>query len=815
MAPKWMPEEDAVLKNIYENNSKAIILSTINKPWTTICRRARRLNLHRAKHLIDEDRKIRKGPPKDSCSPEEKALLQEIFEHNSKSFILSKFKPYNRSWQSICRFAKMLGLKRDRELFLQEMAKASQKGADSIKWPQNEIDILKKIYTSNNKNEIMNQLPNRSWLSIRQMAIKLGLKRDDKIIKNERMVNTKKNMLANYGVEYSTQLDSMKEKTQQTNLKKYGVEYPAQSSKIQEKIKKVIQEKYDVDNVFQSEEIKEKIKKILIKKYGITNPLKNKKILEKIYQTNNEKYGAKNLFQRVDLVQNGMLKKYGYKSPQQVPEIKEKTAETNIKEYGFITPAKNEKVKQKTENTNLDKYGFKTPFQNEEVKKRIIETNLKRYGVTNPAKLEEIQKRIKKTNLKKFGIECLLELKEIRDKGIAVIKKNKSFNKSDEELKFWKYLKEFDPKTENHVEHPEIGHIIDFYMPKYDLWIQYDGVYWHGKIHRTNITRQALKIAKTIKRDEFQNKNIPNLIRFWSDHVLDSIENGTVLNLIKTKIQQKNSSQSFQYQRKLEWFEQDKKQLNFDISQLSAKHFTLTNEPLTEEIIKFIKKYEWLGTIGAYPKWCFTARYSNILGGVVLINEPNAYSKILGKNTNKYEALIQRGATASWTPKNLGSRLIMYACNYMINNTNKRAFVGYGDPRANEIGTIYQACNFDYLGKSFGSSYLFKHPKIKDGNVFSSQYLKRTSSFKKWCKKNQIKPLREWFKENKIKDINTIPAEIKNKWYDYNRKILKESIRIKVDKKHKYVLIIGKTKYEKKLLNSLKTYKTYPYPKTN
>jgi hypothetical protein len=149
----------------------------------------------------------------------------------------------------------------------------------------------------------------------------------------------------------------------------------------------------------------------------------------------------------------------------------------------------------------------------------------------------------------------------------------------------------------------------------------------------------------------------------------------------------------------------------------------------------------------------------------------------------------------------------------MVKNTEKRAFIGYGDPRANEIGVIYQACNFEYLGKNFGSSFLFKHPVIKGGNIFSSQHLKRTSFFKRWCRQNKIKTPKEWFKENKIKNLEMIPIEIKNKWYNYNRKILKESIKIKVDKKHKYVLIIGKTKKEKKMLDSLKTYKTYSYPK--
>ncbi|NJL69360.1 MAG: hypothetical protein HC894_27135 [Microcoleus sp. SM1_3_4] len=408
---------------------------------------------------------------------------------------------------------------------------------------------------------------------------------------------------------------------------------------------------------------------------------------------------------------------------------------------------------RKIEATNLSRLGFKTPFQSPEIKQKIRATNLSRYGVANPMKLEEIKQKIRNTNLKNYGVDCLLRLKEVRDKGWAVIKKNKSFNKSKEELVFWEHLKwPVDPQTEHHVEHPEIHNIMDFYSPKYDLWMQFDGAYWHGKLWRFNVTRQALKIMKTMARDQYQNEHVPNLIRFWSDDVASAIKNNTISELIKTQITEKieGKAHSHQYHKKIEWLEQDLKILPFNPATLSAKDFDLSAEPLSKEIVEFIQKYEWLGTMGVSPKWCFTARYRGILSGVVLINEPTAYSTLMGENTPKYEALIQRGATISWAPKNLGSRLVRYSCKWMVNNSEKRAFVAYADPEANEIGTIYQACGFEYLGKTFGSSTLYRHPQIKNGCSFSSQSLKRTSAFKRWCKHNGIIAQRGWFKENVI-----------------------------------------------------------------
>ena len=117
----WTPEEDQSLQKIYPYNSKKVILETIHKPWTAIHRRAIKLELHRDINLINEDRKIRYKLRKDSCSEEEKQILLQFFEHNTKKFIVEKFSKFNRSWQSIRRFADQLDLKRDINIIKQEM----------------------------------------------------------------------------------------------------------------------------------------------------------------------------------------------------------------------------------------------------------------------------------------------------------------------------------------------------------------------------------------------------------------------------------------------------------------------------------------------------------------------------------------------------------------------------------------------------------------------------------------------------------------------------------------------------------------------
>jgi len=685
-----------------------------------------------------------------------------------------------------------------------------------IVWTSAEEKLLKEIYGTKPREYILSKI-NRPWKSIRGRAVKLGIERDKDLIKKERNENNKKTSLERYGTATPLQTDAVKEKIKKSNLEKYGAEYHTQTQAGKDKVRQAVREKYGVDNVFQTEEVKEKIKETTLERYGVAHHNQCQEVRQKTIATNLEKYGVENTFQLTDRVEEGMLKKYGHKYSAHVPEIQQRKEQTNIKKYGHKSPAGNPAIRQKSLNTNMQRYGTQFPQKITEIKKKIVKTNITKYGVDNPAKSSEVKEKIKQTCIKRYGVEYSLQSSEVREKGYETSKKNNSFSKSKEEESFLKYLKIFDDKLIPHVKHPVLGHNIDYYLPTLDLWVQYDGVYWHGKEKRKNLSKRARKIEKTVVRDELQNKTIKNLIRFWSDEVEIAVSNETIFDLIKEKIKSKipefNKEICHQVIKKIECSEEDLKNLPFDHKNLSPTSFDLAFESLNPEIREFIVKYEWLESSGVNPKWCFTARYKNFLAGVVLVNEPTSYSKLLGEKTTIYEALIQRGATASWTPKNLGSKMVMFACNWMVKNTLKRAFVAYADPAAHEVGTIYQACNFEYLGQDFGNIYLYKHPEIKNGQMFSSQTLRRTSTFKKWCRMNGIEIKDKWIKGSGFKDLSVIPNAVQDKYRNWIRRILSESEREKVERKHKYILVLGNNKTDQRNLNILKEYKSIPYPK--
>jgi hypothetical protein len=236
-----------------------------------------------------------------------------------------------------------------------------------------------------------------------------------------------------------------------------------------------------------------------------------------------------------------------------------------------------------------------------------------------------------------------------------------------------------------------------------------------------------------------------------------------------------------------------------------AGDFVLAHEKMTSEHARFIERYEWLGKVGWAVKWCFTARYNGKLAGVVLMSEPTMATKY-----KKYEALIQRGAAASWAPKNLNSRLVMFACRWMAANTDKRLFTCYSDPAAGEVGTIYQACNFMYLGDGWGVK---SGVRLPSGKIVSRREFSKTSAMKRWAKELGIRWQPQWCKPNGYQDISAYPPDVKQALMARASEEADKYPRAIQPAKGKYALIVGKDRREESSLRREIIFKTFPYPK--
>jgi len=233
------------------------------------------------------------------------------------------------------------------------------------------------------------------------------------------------------------------------------------------------------------------------------------------------------------------------------------------------------------------------------------------------------------------------------------------------------------------------------------------------------------------------------------------------------------------------------------------------------EIVRFIERHEWLGKMPNRPTHRFTARYKGKLAGVIIMAVPNTISKMLGEDTFKLEKLISRGACISWSPKNLNSWLVMNSIRWMISNTEYRAFTAYSDPEARELGSIYQGCNFLYIGQGSGTVKQYLDPNREDMGWFSDRHFRHKSMYKKYAANLGISAS-EWKKHMKkySPDWDTISTPLKENLKSELQKY-RDSCKVRVTKpKHKYVYIKGRNKNEtKKLRRLFQNTKVYPYPK--
>lgn len=278
-----------------------------------------------------------------------------------------------------------------------------------------------------------------------------------------------------------------------------------------------------------------------------------------------------------------------------------------------------------------------------------------------------------------------------------------------------------------------------------------------------------------------------------------------------------NKDHCWQYDIRLRNLEKDL--LNAGITEEYAEGLTVSDfdmrfeskEDVWDEAKEFIERHEWLGKMGLYPTHIFTARHRGILAGVLSFDMPNAFSKLLGDDTRKMERLIGRGACISWSPKNLASSMISSAIKEMVKTTPYRLFVAYSDPEANELGTIYQACNFYYLGQTSGAKDKYK---VSENRWVSSRYFRSRSVYKRLAKEDGIVWDPNWQDGDKI-HFDRMPRDIEKRIKTLSKEYQNSCEKKEVVQKHKYAYILGRSKKETKELRSLfeKRNKTYKYPK--
>lgn len=129
----------------------------------------------------------------------------------------------------------------------------------------------------------------------------------------------------------------------------------------------------------------------------------------------------------------------------------------------------------------LSKYRSKNnPFSDPEIRERIKQTMLEKYGVEHPAQNEEIQKKMFATYKDNTGYD--------HPSHNPNTLKGKRFNVSSLETKLANVLNnnQIEFETQKLISKDGVHHAFDFYLPKYKMYIDVDGVYYHGYLDDSN-----------------------------------------------------------------------------------------------------------------------------------------------------------------------------------------------------------------------------------------------------------------------------------------------------------------------------------------
>lgn len=289
-------------------------------------------------------------------------------------------------------------------------------------------------------------------------------------------------------------------------LEKHGVINPSCLKEVVEKRKKTNLERYGCINSSMNPEIKEKTRKTMNERFGGNAPACSKQVLEKIKQTNLERYGAEWQWQTEEGKRHRedvCLEKYGVKNPMQLLETQNKYKETNLERYGVENPSVLPEIREKVKKTNLKKYGTDNPMELEEIKQKIKQTTFKNYGVQNIFQSSKVKEKAKQAIIEKYGVTSTSLVPEIMEKmkeGRArwrqspeypekrklmtehnweTRKKNGTCNTSRDEKQIFELLKQKFLEIKREYKSEFYPFHCDFYIPKLDLYIEYQGFWTH------------------------------------------------------------------------------------------------------------------------------------------------------------------------------------------------------------------------------------------------------------------------------------------------------------------------------------------------
>jgi len=210
-----------------------------------------------------------------------------------------------------------------------------------------------------------------------------------------------------------------------------------------------------------------------------------------IIETCQAKYGTDNPNQS-DLVRQKKIatcrERYGTDFVLASPAVRQKSTETLKQRYGVSSYLSSAECRIRLEKTSLEKWGVSHPSQSSEIKEKKREAAVTRYGVDNVSQSEEVKASKRQTCQVRYGVENTFQSRTLMSKvdraaayrkRLDTMRRDGTVKKSLPEDRLYELLHSVFGDVERQVIINDRWPI-DFYVKSMDIYIQFDGVYWHG-----------------------------------------------------------------------------------------------------------------------------------------------------------------------------------------------------------------------------------------------------------------------------------------------------------------------------------------------
>lgn len=167
--------------------------------------------------------------------------------------------------------------------------------------------------------------------------------------------------------------------------------------------------------------------------------------------------------------------RYGCKNYGSTPEFKQHIKQVCTKR----TKEEQNLINTKRKNYVLDKYKVNSVATLPEVQAKTTKTCNERYGGIGYAS-KELREKSSNTLYNRFGVYNPSQCPELQYKKYITQEKNKTFNKSKAEDYIFSQLLSVFPNTKRQYSSELYPFPCDFYIPEFDLYIEYQGFFSHG-----------------------------------------------------------------------------------------------------------------------------------------------------------------------------------------------------------------------------------------------------------------------------------------------------------------------------------------------